>query len=374
MATDLEVFRDTVNHRRPARVLYIAGFTPDLLRRLGQHIGIVGQDRQGVLPEPEASEVHDAIAAHYGIWQLARVHPRRPAGDPAKDYSRYWHGQELPPGTTINGVGVAQVPSGFYHFWGYVSPLREAQSLKEIEEYPLDDLSTWDYSDMAGQVAEAHGAGKVVTCFTGHMYETAWQIRGYEQFLMDMIERPSWAQCLLERLNHNGLAIARQFARAGGDMLGTGDDIANQNSLMFSPQIWRQMILAPWAKVWQEAKAINPQVRTWYHTDGNAMPTIGEMVDSGLDILNPLQPECLDIDEVYRRWGSRLCFDGCMGTQSTMPWGKPADVRDRVKHIIESYGRSGGLFISPTHVLEPEVPVANIEAMFDAVREYGTRE
>jgi uroporphyrinogen decarboxylase len=140
---------------------------------------------------------------------------------------------------------------------------------------------------------------------------------------------------------------------------------------MFSPDIWRKMILSRWTKVWQAVKAINPRICTWYHTDGNAMPIIGEMIDAGLDMLNPLQPECLDVDEVHRKWGDRLCLDGCIGTQSTMPWGTAEQVRARVKEVIDKYGQKGGLIISPTHTLEPEVPIANIEALFDACKEYG---
>jgi uroporphyrinogen decarboxylase len=85
-----------------------------------------------------------------------------------------------------------------------------------------------------------------------------------------------------------------------------------------------------------------------------------------------LQPECLDVDEVHRRWGNRLTFDGCMGTQSTMPFGTPAQVRMRVKECVAKYGRKGGLILAPTHTLEPEVPIANVEAFVEACREFGT--
>jgi len=369
MQTDLEVFRDTVNHRRPSRVLYAASFTPDLLLRLGQHIGIVPKDAKEI---PAGLDVHGAIAKRYGLWQSFYPDAPRPSSDPVKDYAKYWHGQELPPGTTFSGVGAAMVPSGFYHFWGFISPLRNATSLKEIEDYPLDDLSKWDFSSFKAQVEQAHARGQVVNRFVGHMYETAWQIRGYEEFLIDMIERPAWAECLLERLHGNSRIVARALAKAGADILATGDDIANQNALMFSPDLWRKMILSRWATIWREVHAIKPDIKTWYHTDGNCLAIVGEMAEAGLDILNPVQPECLDADEVHRRWGKRLCFDGCMGTQSTMPWGKPQEVRARVKEVIDKYGRDGGLFISPTHVLEPEVPIANIEAMCEACQEYGT--
>ena len=370
MPTDLEVFRDTIAHRRPSRVLFNASFTPDLLLQMGQHIGVVPRDAREI---PAGLDVHGAVARHYGLWQPMCPDAPRPACDPERDYAKYWHGQELPPGTTFNWVGVAMVPSGFHHFWGFISPLRNAKSLKELEDYPLDDYSRWDFSGFKAQIERAHAAGKVVQRFIGHMYETAWQIRGYEPFLLDMIERPAWAECLLERLHRNARILARALAEAGADILATGDDVASQKGLMFSPQVWRKMILSRWAVIWQEVHALRPEIKTWYHTDGNCLSIVGEMADAGLDILNPLQPECLDLDAVYQRWGTRLCFDGCIGTQSTMPWGTPAQVRVRVKEVLEKYGRSGGLFIAPTHVLEPEVPIANIEALLEACREFGAR-
>lgn len=356
MATDLECFRATVEHRRPRRMLYYAGFTEDLGRRVGESVG------------------GDDVAGHFGFFRPQGLRIPRPADLPPLDYWRYWADEDLPEGTRINAWGVAQVPSGFYHFWGYVSPLRNATRLAEIENYPLDDLATWDTSGMADVVAAAHADGRVVCGGIGHMYETAWQIRGYEQFLMDMIERPAWAECLLQRLADQNVVQSVACARAGADFLRCGDDVANQNAMMFQPDLWRRMMLGRWAKVWDAVKRANPDTRIWYHSDGNIGAVVDDLVDAGVDILNPLQPECLDIDAIHRRHRGRLTLDGTIGTQSTMPWGRPEDVRARVKDVIARYGRDGGLIVSPTHVLEPEVPLANIQALADACREYGTFE
>ena len=354
MQTDREVFLDTVRHRRPGRVLYHFSCTPDLDRRLREHVGGDGDYRR-----------------HYGCFSPWSVGPRRPAGAGPIDYSRYWHGQELPPGTTINSWGVAEVPSGFYHFTGYISPLRNATSLKEIEDYPLPDLAAWDVSHYGDAIASATAEGRPTSSWAGHMYEIAWQIRGYEPFLMDMIEQPAWAECLLERLCLANIVRAEAAARAGVDAIYCGDDVANQKAMMFSPAMWRRFIGSRWRRVWEAARAIKPDIVLHYHSDGDILAIIPELVDMGLTVLNPLQPECLDIDEVHRRWGDRLSFDGCIGTQSTMPWGTPQDVRGRVKACIDAYGARGGLILSPTHTLEPEVPIANIEAFVDACRQYG---
>ncbi len=219
------------------------------------------------------------------------------------------------------------VPSGFYHFWGYISPLRNAASLKEIEEYPLEDVSKWDYSGVAAAVKKGHDEGKVVSGWVGHMYENAWQIRGYEQFLMDMIERPAWSQCLLDRLAEQNMYRATQFAKAGVDLMTTGDDVANQKAMMFQPSMWREMMHSRWAKIWDTIHRIHPTCQIWYHSDGNIMDIIPDLVDAGLNVLNPLQPECLDVDRVHREFGKVLSFDGTIGTQSTMPWGTPASVK-----------------------------------------------
>lgn len=354
MSDDWLDFIATTEHRRPSRILYHAGFTEDLRKRVVEHIGT------------------EDIAGYYGFYRSVALSLRRPEGTKPPDYSRYWEGEKLPEGTTFDGHGVAMVPARFYHFWGYVSPLRNAKSLKDIEDYPLEDVSGWGTDHLAADVAAAHAAGKVAVGWVGHMYESAWQIRGYEQFLLDTIERPAWAECLLERLFQQNMVRAVAFARAGADMITTGDDVASQKALIFSPDVWRRLIHSRWARVWRAVKEISPKTKIWYHSDGNIAAIVPELVEAGLDILNPLQPECLDVDAIHRRFGRRLTFDGCIGTQSTMPWGTPADVRARVKECIEKYGRNGGLIISPTHVLEPEVPLANIDALFAACREYGS--
>jgi len=356
VTTDLDNFRAITEHRRPGRVLYRAGFVEDLSRRIREHIGT------------------DDVAGHYGFFSPAGLGPKRPEGLPPLDHSSYWEGDDLPEETTFDGHGVAMVPSGFYHFWGYVSPLRNAKSLSEIENYPLDEMDDWDWSHLDETVASAHSAGRVVAGFPGHMYETAWQIRGLEQFLEDTIERPAWAECLLERLAQQNMIRARAYARAGADLIQCGDDVASQTAMLFSPDTWRKLIHSRWARIWAEIRSVNPDCRIWYHSDGNIIDIVPDLVEAGLDILNPLQPECLDVDAIHKRYGARLSFEGTIGTQSTMPWGTADDVRARVREVIEAYGREGGLIIAPTHVLEPEVPIENVEALVDACREYGTFE
>ncbi|MBS3762579.1 MAG: hypothetical protein KGZ25_04645 [Planctomycetes bacterium] len=236
MKTDRENWLATLEHRRPQRILYDSGFTPDLRRRLIEHIGTKD------------------IGGYYGFWQAARLGPRRPDDIEPIDYTPYYEDEELPEDVTFNPVGAARIPADFYHFYRYVSPLRNATSLKELEEYPLPDYSDWDTSHYEETVRQARKEGKVVIGVVGHMYEWAWQIRGYQQFLMDMMERPEWCECLLDRLTELRRFQAVRAARAGADYLHCGDDVANQESLMFSKTMLKDFILSRWESIWQEVK------------------------------------------------------------------------------------------------------------------------
>jgi len=99
---------------------------------------------------------------------------------------------------------------------------------------------------------------------------------------------------------------------------------------------------------------------------------IPDLIEIGFDVLNPIQPECMDPAALKREYGDRLSFWGCIGTQTTMPFGSTDDVRAAVKWTIENVGYDGGLLIAPTHVLEPDVPWENIMALYEAVEKYGT--
>lgn len=351
MTSDLKIFFDITEHRRPEKILYYAKFTDHLRQKVIERIGT------------------DDLNSYFGFFEPVDIKPEKLVNAKPVDYSSYWQ-EDIPKGTVINNYGVAEVPSGFYHFWGYISPLRNAMSLSEIENYPLESFSDLNMSDMSEQVRKANVAGRVARGIVGHMYETAWQIRGYEQFLMDLVERPAWAQCILEKLAEQNRHKAIAFAEAGVNLLHCGDDVANQNSLMFNYVMWDKYINSHWKEIWSEVYQINPEVKIWYHSDGNVSDIISRLIESGIDILNPLQPECLDLDLIYNKYHGKLCFDGCIGTQTTMPFGTAKDVKQNVKEIINKYGLNGGLIVSPTHVLEPDVPFENIEAFAETCRNY----
>ncbi|MFW5798431.1 MAG: uroporphyrinogen decarboxylase family protein [Planctomycetota bacterium] len=354
MATQLERFQDTVAHRVPDQVLAYANFTPDLKERMVAHCGT------------------EDLAGHFDMYTPRYLGLKRTV-DFNPDFSVYYQGETWPESFKIGGNGVASTGTDFYHFRHKISPLRNAGSLDDVVAFPIEDQTTYSDEDLPAEVDEAHRHGLVVSGTIGHLYESAWQLRGYEQFLMDMVSQPEWADSIFERLHQNNLHKARAYARAGVDVLHCGDDVANQNAMMFHPDMWWRFIGRRWAELWAEAKSIHPDIKVWYHSDGNIEAIIPRLIEIGVDILNPVQPECMDINRLHRQFGDKLVFDGTIGTQSVMPWGTPEEVRQCVRERIETLGTGGGLIVSPTHILEPEVPIENIEALFAAAKEFGGR-
>lgn len=354
--SQLECFKATIAHQKHDGFLFYALFTPDLERRVR---------------ESEGLGANDDLMEHFGMMDRVDVAMQPPKGYRPPDYWAYYSDIDVPANAFVNHLGVLEVPGSMYHFTGYVSPLRNAKRLEDLESFPYPNVRGFSEDGMRERVDDLHARGRVAFSIMAHTYEDSWQIRGYEPFLMDMIERPEWCEYILDRIKERNLMKACAAARAGVDVLITGDDVANQRGLMFSKETWRKFIKCRWAEVYAAAKAINPDIQIWYHSDGTISEIIPELIEIGVDILNPVQPECVDPVELKKKYGDRLVFDGTIGTQTTMPFGTPDDVRQVVRERVWTLGGDGALVLSPTHVLEPEVPLENIRALIETVREFG---
>lgn len=323
-------------------------------------------------------EARQRVAAHLGADPLRHFDMdagrgeslRPPDGYRPPDYAAYHSDHMGREGFAIDENGCGHLAHGFHHFTEYISPLRDAVRFKELEDYPFPDKTNWLDDRMRAAAEEAHAAGDFAWIFAGHIYENAWQVRGYEPFLMDLLTQRDWAEYILDRFCANSLAVAVAAAKAGYDCIATGDDVANQQSMMFPPDLWREVMKPLWARVIAAAREHKPDIQVWYHSDGNVWDILDDLVEIGITILNPVQPECLDPTAVRKRMGKRLAFDGCIGTQSTFPFGTPESMRSTVLELADALdARNGGLMLSPTHVLEPEVPPENVVAFFEACDE-----
>jgi uroporphyrinogen decarboxylase len=202
------------------------------------------------------------------------------------------------------------------------------------------------------------------------IFEQAWYMRGLEDLFVDMMNDSPAIKYLLDKITEIKVAMARRYAEADVDVLRLGDDIGSQRGMLMSKELWRKWLKPRLLEVITAARSIKPDIHIFYHTDGKVDPVIPELIEIGIDILNPVQPECMDVYELHREYGKYLSFWGTIGTQTTMPFGTVKEVKEVARERIEKIGRFGGLVLGPTHSLQPDVPWENIVALFEAINEY----
>lgn len=303
-------------------------------------------------------------------WVTLLEHPGYQDG--AELYPR----ENLPLDTEIDvvGVGHSKGSEAAYHMTRMHHPLHGCDSVDEILNYPLPVFSREDNQPLFDRVRSLHQQGLAAMGFMQMtIWETAWYIRSMPDLLMDMMLEDEKATVLLDRITDYAVRKAELYAAAGVDLLSLGDDVGMQSGPLMSVDLWELWIKPRLKSVISAARRINPDILIFYHSCGDATAFIEGLIDCGVDILNPIQPECMDFNQVHEQYGNRLSFWGTLGTQQLLPFGTPEEVRELTIDRIRTCGRQGGLIIGPTHLVEPEVPFENLVAMKNAARELYPR-
>ena len=256
------------------------------------------------------------------------------------------------------------------------NPLARARSLDDLRSFPFPDVSTpYRVEALARQVqaldARGLAAGGNLPHLGGELFEAAWRLRGLENFLIDLLERPTWAHFLLDQLADLARRNAETLARAGVDVLALDDDVGMPGTMIISPAHWREFFKPRLARIIQAARAIKPDLRVLYHSDGYFEPIVGDLMEIGVNAINPLQPDHMDAVRIRQRFGPQLALWGTVGHQTTFSFAKPDAIRREVKHRIETLGRAGLILCPAYDIDEPDIPWDNIAAFLEAVEAYS---
>lgn len=294
------------------------------------------------------------------------------------DFSNYYPGGVPrlwnPPGWEVGEWGVGSTPGSLLHFIHIEHPMLNIDDTADLKKYPFPDLTAPErHRHLESDVKALHDRGLFAIGFMEWtVFEIAWHMRGMENLFVDMAFNPEFAEYLLDRITETRCFQARRFAEAGVDLLKIGDDLGTQISTMVSPDMYRKWFKPRHAAAIGAAREVNPNLHVCYHSDGAIWDLIPDLIDAGVTVLNPVQPECVDITRVKSEFGMDLVFWGGIGTQTTMPFDTPEAVYKTVQSTIDTLGPTG-YFPCPTHVLEPEVPLENIDAYVQAVDDYHFR-
>lgn len=204
-------------------------------------------------------------------------------------------------------------------------------------------------------------------------FKIAWQICGYDHFMLFMALNPEIVEALYDRLYELQTEKAVLAAQAGYDVVAVVGDIAGQNGMMFSADMFARFDLPRFKTLISSVKKANPATKLLYHSDGNMEKVIPQLIECGIDILNPVQSACMDPSAIKAKYGDRLTFHGTISVQDTIPHGTVKDVRDEVIRRMLTVGKDGGFIVSPENSIPYDAPLENVLAIYRTVMEFDYR-
>lgn len=248
-------------------------------------------------------------------------------------------------------------------------PLATAGDPNDLDAHRWPTADWFDYSVLPDQIAAIQTDGEFCLMATnGNIFETTWYMRGFEQIFMDLLVNPDLARAILSRVCDFYIEyFTRILTAVGGeiDLVFTADDIGGQQGLLMSLELWSKFIEPYHRRLNQVIHEFGAKVM--YHSDGAVMDAVPGLIGMGIDILQALQfdAEGMDPTVLKQVYGDRLCFEGGVSVQRTLPFGTADDVRREVAERIAVLGRDGGYILGPSHAIQAGTPPENIVALFE---------
>jgi uroporphyrinogen decarboxylase len=380
--TSRERVNAAISHHRPDRIpIDLGGFQTgihkgaygDLLSHLGMNEEIVMLDpvQQIVKPSEEILRRFRVdtryITAHAPESFKGGIERNRRNG-------RIWH-------DLTDEFGVVWSMPDDHPLYMDISrhPLAKA-TLRDLAEYPFPRGN--DPTRFTGVRAEALRLRQetpyaVCTGISGVVYEVCWYMRGLELWFNDMLSDPGFCEAILDRTLAYWKDFETGFMGEVGDLVDVvmiGDDLAGQYGPLFSPDFYRSVVKPRQKELVQHLKRLT-DAKIWYHTCGDCSDLIPDLLDNGIDILNPLQigPEKMNPLALKEKFGNRLAFwGGAIDSQHLLPFADPETIRREVKKNLDAWKPNGGYVFNNVHNIQAGVPAANIVALFDAAYEFGS--
>ena len=308
---------------------------------------------------PPDSFIHEGAKVEW-FKALSRSTPNRMWRQhlPSDDYYDLWG----------HHIRIVENQSGNYEEFA-TWPLSSATSAADLEQHPWPEPDWWDFSPLPGIIQKLDAYEEYHIRFRiGSVFEIAWQLRGMQEFLMDLSLNPEIPQYIMARLTDIYVKNTRRVLDLVGDRLDMVyfyDDVATQNSLMISKKMWRDYVRPYHTRIINVAKEYDMPVM--YHCDGALHPLLPEIVEMGVDLLNPVQADAKGMaPEVLKsEFGDHLSFHGGIDIIKTLPRGTVDDVKNEVAERIRVLGKGGGYILASSHHLQSDTPLENIFAMYD---------
>lgn len=254
--------------------------------------------------------------------------------------------------------------------WVLEHPLAGLDDLRKY--HPGNVIDRIDWEKVSGNIKQYQESACVTSYQNALLFERAWSLLGFERLLYEMVDQPLAVETFLDTITEIQCAIARRYIELGIQVARTGDDWGSQRGMLFSPPLWRRMIKPRLETIWKIYQAHG--IPIIHHSCGDIKPVIGDLIELGLDVLNPVQPEVMDVSFIAKEYGKHLSFYGGISVQNTLPYGNPEDIHREVKFCVQNLGQYGGYIIAPAQAVTSDIPAENVQALLEAMQTYRVME
>ncbi len=236
----------------------------------------------------------------------------------------------------------------------------------EMVDHPLADKAKYDafvwpdplvvskaaLEENRGMIARDGKEYGIIGAVACSMLEGAWYLRGLDNFLMDVASDLDFVNDLLDHTMNHSLILSKELVGMGVDILWWGDDFSFESGPIMQPALVRELLIPRYSRVFNELRAIDRNVKIAFHCDGNVEWALDDLVEAGVDVINPLQPDANDVPAVKRRYGKKLTVWGNVDTRNVMSNGSAAEVVEEVKNVIRTLSPGGGHILSSNHTIQ----------------------
>jgi uroporphyrinogen decarboxylase len=335
-----------INHQEPDRVPLDWSGEPEVSATLQAHFGL---------------HSHEELLCHLHVdLRHVGLHLR---DDPSRPHV----------GGREDIWGVRRTPRALHGGYVCYHPLAHLETLQDLDDYPWPDPAALDYEAYPAEL-DAVGDFARVGGWANRILWTGIELVGLEKFMFMLFERPDLIHALLRRITDYCYAVGTRcypLVQSKLDIVYHGSDFGTQRALWLSPPMWREFVKPHFARLFTLAKEHGFKI--FLHSDGAIRPLIPDLIEIGLDILDPIQVRAEGMDPVglKHEFGDRLTFHGSIDVQHTLPFGSHAEVRTEVLERLRTLGPGGGFILNNSHSLLPEFPLENIVTMYETAYRAG---
>jgi uroporphyrinogen decarboxylase len=357
--TSRERVLTAIDHKEPDRLPVFVTLTPQVAQQLSAFFNITYEPPVDSLLSTRIS--HSKLLSYLGndcIGIAATVPDNCPS---TKDEN----------GIITNEWGMKFKNSGLYNEF-YMYPLAHASLPEDIYQYPFPDpYGPGRFRHAEKTIKSYKDKYAIVADLETTIFETSWYLTGLEKFLVDLITEAPYLDKLLDRVMEINVKTGIYLIEMGADILWAGDDFGTQHGMIMDPELWRKVFKPRIKWMFEEFRKVNPKIKLAWHSCGSIPEIIPDFIEVGLDILNPIQPQAKGMAPEFlkKEYGKDLVLFGGIDLQKLLPYSSHEEIKHEVKRICRILGKGGGYILAPAHNIQPDTPVENLLAIYEAVKE-----